>query len=107
MNVLDFPEGPRHKATDVSSWYGVYFSCHSATLPLIDVMFLESGMSALLGHPSLGHSSAITSNTRISVLFLPLKPIRVWNGLENVVDQQCFIFVVLGVQLFDDYPEFC
>ncbi len=24
MNVLDFPEGPRPIATDVSPWYGVY-----------------------------------------------------------------------------------
>ncbi len=24
MNVLDFPEGPCPKATDVSPWYGVY-----------------------------------------------------------------------------------
>ena len=24
MNVLNFPEGKRPKATDVSQWYGVY-----------------------------------------------------------------------------------
>ena len=24
MNVLNFPEGQRPKATDVSQWYGVY-----------------------------------------------------------------------------------
>ena len=25
VNVLNFPEGQRPKATDVSPWYGVYF----------------------------------------------------------------------------------
>ncbi len=25
MNVLEFPEGPRPKATNVSPWYGVYW----------------------------------------------------------------------------------